>query len=138
MYNKNTLSDDNSDFYKVFNRDFSNGYLLGDINRSMFIDNPRDNSIKQLSEISNYATIEEMHKARLKFYEDKAETSTDVPELTVADLSFHNKVELKPFILSMKLVILASITSSASCLSFSLANLRVIGVTILDSSTFLS
>jgi putative protease len=30
--------------YKVFNRDFSNAFLRGDLNQSMFIDNPRDNS----------------------------------------------------------------------------------------------
>ncbi|BCS94810.1 peptidase U32 [Desulfoluna limicola] len=69
------LSTDNSDLSKVFNRDFSNGFLKGDINKEMFIDNPRDHSIKQLSEVDNYATIEAMDKNRIRFYEEKADTS---------------------------------------------------------------
>ncbi len=39
------LTVDDSALYKVFNRDFSNSFLKGDINKNMFIDNPRDNSI---------------------------------------------------------------------------------------------
>ena len=69
------LSTDNSDLSKVFNRDFSNGFLKGDINKEMFIDNPRDHAIKQLSEVDNYATIEAMDKNRIRFYEDKTEAS---------------------------------------------------------------
>jgi putative protease len=38
------LLEDGERLYKVFNRDFSNGFLRGDLNQSMFIDNPRDNS----------------------------------------------------------------------------------------------
>ena len=34
FYNQNRLNNDNSDLYKVFNRDFSNSYLKGDINRA--------------------------------------------------------------------------------------------------------
>ena len=51
---KNSLINDNSDLYKVFNRDFSNSFLKGDINKDMFIDNPRNHSIKHLSEINTY------------------------------------------------------------------------------------
>ncbi len=38
------LLEDGERLYQVFNRDFSNGFLKGDLNQSMFIDNPRDNS----------------------------------------------------------------------------------------------
>lgn len=38
------LTQDGERLYKVFNRDFSNAFLRGDLNQSMFIDNPRDNS----------------------------------------------------------------------------------------------
>jgi len=38
-----------SDLYKVFNRGFSNSFLMGDLNSEMFIDNPRDNSFKDLT-----------------------------------------------------------------------------------------
>ena len=40
--------DEKESLYKVFNRDFSNGYLMGDISKEMFIDNPRDHSIQHL------------------------------------------------------------------------------------------
>jgi len=33
---------DMTEFYTVFNRDFTNGYLKGDIHRDMYIDNPRN------------------------------------------------------------------------------------------------
>ena len=38
------LLEDGERLYKVFNRDFSNAFLRGDLKQSMFIDNPRDNS----------------------------------------------------------------------------------------------
>jgi len=50
FYENNTISDDNSDLRKVFNRDFSNSFLQGEIDKSVFIDNPRDNSAVHLSE----------------------------------------------------------------------------------------
>ena len=55
LYNAVELSADNSVFYKVFNRDFTNSFLKGDISKDMFIDNPRDHSIKRLSIINDYA-----------------------------------------------------------------------------------
>jgi putative protease len=76
--NKNILINDNSELYKVFNRDFSNSYLNGDINKDMFIDNPRDNSIKHLSDINNFATNEEKEKAHIKFYDEKNKIKTIV------------------------------------------------------------
>ena len=42
--NTGELTEDGERLYKVFNRDFSNAFLRGDLNQSMFIDNPRDNS----------------------------------------------------------------------------------------------
>jgi len=71
FYSQNTVSSDNSDLYKVFNRDFSNSYLMGDINKSMFIDNPRDNSVKHLSEGKNYSTGEKREEDHLNFYRRK-------------------------------------------------------------------
>lgn len=50
FYTQDGLNGDNIDLYKVFNRDFSSGYLTGEINKNMFINDPRDNSVKHLSE----------------------------------------------------------------------------------------
>ncbi len=46
---KEPLRNDISDLYKVFNRDFSNGFLIGNIGKNAFIDDPRDYSLKRLS-----------------------------------------------------------------------------------------
>ncbi len=62
---------DNVELYKVFNRDFSNGFLRGTIQKGMFIDNPRDHSIQHLSEINSYASAAELELAHLKFYAEK-------------------------------------------------------------------
>lgn len=70
FYDQKTEKINNSDFYKVFNRDFSNGYLKGDINKNMFIDNPRDYSINRFSEIKN-SPKEKWGKVPVDLYEEK-------------------------------------------------------------------
>ncbi|MCU4177511.1 DUF3656 domain-containing U32 family peptidase [Carboxylicivirga sp. N1Y90] len=47
--NGDTLSKDKSELYKSFNRDLSNGFLKNKISKDLFIDNPRDHTIKRLS-----------------------------------------------------------------------------------------
>jgi putative protease len=69
---QNLLSSDNRDLYKVFNRDFSNGFLKGDINKNMFIDNPRDNSAIYLSKINSYKD-NSLEKAKQEVYDQKTE-----------------------------------------------------------------
>uniref|UniRef100_UPI00356A4BD4 peptidase U32 family protein n=1 Tax=Ancylomarina sp. TaxID=1970196 RepID=UPI00356A4BD4 len=71
LYKKQKGGTDNSALYKVFNRDFSNTFLKGDINKGMFIDNPRDNTIKHLSEKKNYASAQELEVAHLALYQEK-------------------------------------------------------------------
>ncbi|MCL1078995.1 U32 family peptidase [Parashewanella spongiae] len=44
------LLEDGERLYKVFNRDLTNSFLKGDLNQSMFIDNPRDNSKHHLKD----------------------------------------------------------------------------------------
>jgi putative protease len=71
LQNENSLSNDNGSLHKVFNRDFSNGYLKGDINRNMFIDNPRDNSAAHLAELSDGTSDEAIENAEKTLYEEK-------------------------------------------------------------------
>jgi putative protease len=40
------LLPDESNLHKVFNRDFTNSFLQGNLTKDMFIDNPRDHSVK--------------------------------------------------------------------------------------------
>ncbi len=44
FFAKETLEGGNNNLRNVFNRDFSNSFLKGDISRDVFIDNPRDHS----------------------------------------------------------------------------------------------
>ncbi len=46
------LSTDKGSLKKTFNRSFSNGFLKGDINKDMFVDNPRDISATDLAEFT--------------------------------------------------------------------------------------
>lgn len=67
------VSADNSMLYKVFNRDFSNGYLQGDISKKMFIDNARDNSATHLAEQNGGTSEEDIEAAENKLYQEKGE-----------------------------------------------------------------
>ncbi|MPQ49221.1 U32 family peptidase [Marinifilum sp. N1E240] len=78
FFKQNEISDRNSILYKVFNRDFSNTLLKGDINKDMFIDNPRDHSILHLSEINKYNSDEELEKDRLKLYAEKEDIKASI------------------------------------------------------------
>jgi putative protease len=78
FYNQKKLINDNSDLYKVFNRDFTNSFLKGDIHKDMFIDNPRDHSIKHLSEINDYSSNEELEKDQLVLYNEKENLKADI------------------------------------------------------------
>jgi len=71
---------DNSALYKVFNRDFSNTFLKGDINKDMFIDNPRDHSILHLSNLRTYDSPEKLEEAHLSLYKEKEEIKYFVEE----------------------------------------------------------
>ena len=71
---------DNSALYKVFNRDFSNTFLKGDINKEMFIDNPRDHTIQHLSNSMPLATPEQLEKAHLALYAEKEAMKRSVEE----------------------------------------------------------
>jgi putative protease len=73
LYEQDLLNSDNSDLHTVFNREFSNSFLKGDINKSMFIDNPRDNSAIHLAKLHGGATDENIDKAKRELYDKKTE-----------------------------------------------------------------
>jgi len=70
------VSADNSMLYKVFNRDFSNGYLRGDISKKMFTDNARDNSATHLAEQKGGTSEEDIEAAENELYQEKGEIRT--------------------------------------------------------------
>ncbi len=88
FYEQDKLIDDNSDLFKVFNRNFSNAYLKGDLNKEMFIDNPRNHSIDHLSEVNEYVTNRELEKDEMGLYEEKealkAKIENKIKQLSIA------------------------------------------------------
>ncbi len=86
----NELLTDNSDLYKVFNRDFSNGFLKGTINKDMYIDNPRDHSIQHLSEVNDYTSDHKLQQDQIGLYEEKegikASTENKIKQLSIAKI----------------------------------------------------
>ena len=78
FYETKTLSDDNSAFYKVFNRDFSNGFLKGEITSDMFIDNPMSYALTYLAENSICSSDDEIKVEQEALYEEKGQIRTFV------------------------------------------------------------
>ncbi|GAC17187.1 peptidase U32 family protein [Paraglaciecola arctica] len=78
------LLEDGERLYKVFNRDFSNAFLRGDLNQSMFIDNPRDNtknhalakigdSKTSAAKDSNLISVVQIQEVEQSLYQEKNE-----------------------------------------------------------------
>ncbi|MBU0483637.1 MAG: U32 family peptidase [Proteobacteria bacterium] len=80
LYDQNSPNTDNNDLYHVFNRDFSSGFLRGDIAAGMFIDNPRDNSAIHHAKTNGGLTDENLKKAKRVLYDLKTEIITTVRE----------------------------------------------------------
>jgi len=74
------LLDDDSSLYKVFNRDFTNLFLKGDMKKSMFIDNPRDHSFAHANEKSNAISVVQIHEVQQDLSQQKNEIGVLVDE----------------------------------------------------------
>ncbi|MDD4974096.1 MAG: U32 family peptidase, partial [Bacteriovorax sp.] len=66
------LLNDDSNLHKVFNRGFTSSFLTGNLSKDMFIESPRDYSVKHAIESANANTESEITIARNNIYEDKA------------------------------------------------------------------
>ena len=73
FYKQNKVNEDNSDLRKVFNRDFSNSFLKGNMSRDIFIDNPRDNSAVYLSKNWQGSKEDNLSKAKKVLFEQKSQ-----------------------------------------------------------------
>lgn len=74
LQQKQTLSNDKSALYTVFNRDFTNGYLSGNVGKEMYIDNPRDNAVQHFSAIEQskpHASADVVQVVKQRLYDKK-------------------------------------------------------------------
>lgn len=74
----NRLASDNTILHKVFNRGFTNSYLEGNINKWMFIDNPRDNSVQYLTEKYGCSSKTHVQRAKQELYDQKTDIINEV------------------------------------------------------------
>ncbi|PKF61112.1 collagenase-like protease [Psychromonas sp. psych-6C06] len=86
------LLDDNSNLYKVFNRDFTNSFLKGNLTKDMFIDNPRDNSFQHANEEHGAISVVQIQEVQTELSAQKNAISA-----TVADKIKHISIE-KPIL----------------------------------------
>lgn len=64
------LSDD-SNLHRVFNRDFTNSFLKGNLTKNMFIDSPRDFSIQHAVQQHSAVSVDEIAVAKRDLYSKK-------------------------------------------------------------------
>ncbi len=89
------LLEDGERLYKVFNRDLTNAFLRGDLNQSMFIENPRDNSKYHAVDKSNAISVVQIHEVEEKLSNEKEEINT-----SVFDKIKHLSIEKRPLTLT--------------------------------------
>ncbi|MFA7555856.1 MAG: U32 family peptidase, partial [Spongiibacteraceae bacterium] len=75
-----TLLDDDSNLYKVFNRDFTNLFLKGDMKKSMFTDNPRDHSFTHANEKNNAISVVQIQETQHALAQEKNQIGLLVDE----------------------------------------------------------
>lgn len=89
------LLEDGERLYKVFNRDFSNAFLRGDLNQSMFTENPRDNSKYYAIDKSNAISVVQVNDAEQKLKDEKQAINA-----TVDDKIKHLSIDKVPLTLT--------------------------------------
>lgn len=65
------LREDDSNLHKVFNRDFTNSFLTGNLSKDMFIDNPRDHSAIRAAQNANAISVVQVQEASKELYTEK-------------------------------------------------------------------
>ena len=76
------LLEDGERLYKVFNRDLTNSFLKGDLNQSMFIENPRDNSKNHAIDQSNAISVVQIQEVEQNLSDEKTQINISVNEKT--------------------------------------------------------
>lgn len=98
------LIEDDSNLHKVFNRDFTNSFLKGNLTKDMFIDNPRDNSmnyaVDKATKENNEISVVQIQEVTSDLYEAKNALGSEMRDKiefldirkTPVSLSFSAKV----------------------------------------------
>ena len=71
---------DDSNLHRVFNRDFTNSFLQGNLSKDMFIDNPRDHSIKHAIEKSHAVMADDIQYVKQILFTKRNELTAELAE----------------------------------------------------------
>ena len=74
------LAPDDSNLHRVFNRDFTNSFLQGNLAKDMFIDNPRDHSIEHAVEKSSAKTVIEIREVKDGLFVEKNQIGEELTD----------------------------------------------------------
>ncbi|MDB1125894.1 peptidase U32 family protein [Vibrio algarum] len=92
------LLTDTSELYTVFNRDFSDGYLQGEISRNMYINHPRDNASRHFVKIYGVTAEADIKKVQQDLFDKKTDIMRMVEEKTknlMSDVQSSPAISLK-------------------------------------------
>ena len=84
--NSGQLQNDDANLHRVFNRSFTNSFLKGDLTKDMFIDSPRDYSLKHAVKESQVVLEEDIKKIKVHHYDQKNKLGDELAE-KVKDIS---------------------------------------------------
>ena len=104
------LRSDDSNLHRVFNRDFTNSFLTGDLTKDMFIDSPRDYSVKHAVQIQSAVSVKHIDEVKKDLYAKKDALGDELQEkikyLSIAKqpltLSFAGKLD-EPLSLTIRI-----------------------------------
>jgi len=82
--------DDEANLHKVFNRDFTNSFLKGNLTKDMFIDNPRDNSVNYAVKTQKAVSIQHIDVVKKELYADKNALGATLED-KIKDLSINKR-----------------------------------------------
>lgn len=77
---------DDSNLHRVFNRGFTNSFLQGKLTKDMFIDNPRDHSVKHAVAKSNAISVVQIQEVQQELYAQRNDIGLELAE-KIKDLS---------------------------------------------------
>ncbi|MFM2481711.1 U32 family peptidase [Celerinatantimonas sp. YJH-8] len=78
------LLHDTSTLYKVFNRDFSAGYLKGVISKEMYIDNPRNHAADHFAQLAGVSDPEQKQSFKRQVYDENTRIIEEMNQRIVA------------------------------------------------------
>lgn len=80
------LQNDDANLHRVFNRSFTNSFLKGDLTKDMFIDSPRDYSLKHAVKESQVVLVEDIKQVKKNHYQQKNNLGDELAE-KIKDIS---------------------------------------------------